>query len=148
MQGRGRAGRGSRPELWELFRAALEAASLVFVAKAQKIEMDKLEKAKKERTKVSHGQCSLPQKDRCWSAGAPLAEPRACGPRRPARCGGHPEQPSVRLVDGRALPGFQLASAASLWFLGSCPWWHSHPPRSCRAWWRSILRLLVALLEA
>lgn len=36
-------------------RAAFLRSSLVFVAKAQKIEMDKLEKAKKERTKVSDG---------------------------------------------------------------------------------------------
>lgn len=35
--------------------AAFVTASLVFIAKAQKIEMDKLEKAKKERTKVSDG---------------------------------------------------------------------------------------------
>ena len=60
-----------RPELWELFRAAFETASLVFVAKAQKIEMDKLEKAKKERTKVSNGKCSLLEEDRCWECVGP-----------------------------------------------------------------------------
>ena len=38
--------------------AACVTARLVFVAKAQKIEMDKLEKAKKERTKVSDGRQS------------------------------------------------------------------------------------------
>lgn len=37
------------------FRAVSVTAFLVFTAKAQKIEMDKLEKAKKERTKVSEG---------------------------------------------------------------------------------------------
>lgn len=43
-------------------------ASLVFVAKAQKIEMDKLEKAKKERTKVSDGQMSWVKRAGVWSA--------------------------------------------------------------------------------
>lgn len=36
----------------EAVPTALVTASLVFAAKAQKIEMDKLEKAKKERTKI------------------------------------------------------------------------------------------------
>ncbi|KAK2497551.1 hypothetical protein MC885_014516 [Smutsia gigantea] len=40
------------PLTWEPTHRCFVTASLVFVAKAQKIEMDKLEKAKKERTKI------------------------------------------------------------------------------------------------
>lgn len=40
-----------------LIRCSVTACP-VFIAKAQKIEMDKLEKAKKERTKVSDGRTS------------------------------------------------------------------------------------------
>lgn len=42
------------PELPCLISCSVTACP-VFIAKAQKIEMDKLEKAKKERTKVSDG---------------------------------------------------------------------------------------------
>lgn len=77
-------------------------APLVFVAKAQKVEMDKLEKAKKERTKVSEGQMSCCKGKRWGFVGPAGGAPRAPAALRPCP---HPS----------SLPGGARSLRGALW---------------------------------
>lgn len=100
----------------------LMTAPLVFVAKAQKIEMDKLEKAKKERTKVSGGRVSW-VRGQVLGVHGPMAKPRGLRatppPPHPSPGGWCPEQPHMGLVGSTGRAGFP-ASVAGLEEASSC----------------------------